>query len=89
MPAEFPPGTALVTRLAEGAMEALNRGDTAGHDAQVVEAARWLQQQGCEVMALAQFSMARAEAAVRQALGLPVLTTPASAVRVLRQRLGA
>jgi hypothetical protein len=33
--------------------------------------------------------MARAEAAVRQALGLPVLTTPASAVRVLRQRLGA
>jgi Asp/Glu/hydantoin racemase len=89
MPAEFPPGTALVTRLAEGAMEALNRGDTAGHDARVVEAARWLQQQGCEVMALAQFSMARAEAAVRQALGLPVLTTPASAVRVLRQRLGA
>jgi Asp/Glu/hydantoin racemase len=89
MSAEFPPGTALVTRLAEGAMEALNRGDTAGHDARVVEAARWLQQQGCEVMALAQFSMARAEAAVRQALGLPVLTTPASAVRVLRQRLGA
>ncbi|MCM2340509.1 aspartate/glutamate racemase family protein [Rhodoferax sp.] len=89
MPAEFPPGMALRTRLAEGALEALNQGDTAGHDALVVDAARWLQQQGCEVIALAQFSMARAEAAVRQALDLPVLSTPASAVRVLRQRLGA
>jgi aspartate/glutamate racemase len=88
MPAEFPPGIALQTRLAEGAMDALNQGDTAGHDARVVDAARWLQQQGCEVIALAQFSMARAEVAVRQALQLPVLTTPASAVRVLRQRLG-
>ncbi|MDD3937875.1 aspartate/glutamate racemase family protein [Rhodoferax sp.] len=89
MPAEFPVGTALVSRIAEGALEALNQGDTAGHDARVVDAARWLQQQGCEVIALAQFSMARAEAAVRQAVHLPVLTTPASAVRVLRQRLGA
>lgn len=88
MPAEFPAGSALVTRLADGALEALNRGDTEGHDDRVVEAARWLQQQGCEVIALAQFSMARAEAAVRHALQLPVLTTPASAVRALRQRLG-
>lgn len=88
MPAEFPAGTSLVTRLTEGALDALNQGDTAGHDARVVEAAHWLQQQGCEVIALAQFSMARSEAAVRQALQLPVLTTPASAVRVLRQRLG-
>ena len=89
MPAEFPPGTALVTRLAEGAMAALDRGDAAEHDARVVDAARWLQQRGCELIALAQFSMARAEAAVRRATGLPVLTTPASAVRALRQRLGA
>ena len=89
MPAEFPAGTPLVTRLAEGALDALNQGDTAGHDARVVEAAHWLQQQGCAVIALAQFSMARAEAAVCQALQLPVLTTPASAVRVLRQRLAA
>jgi aspartate/glutamate racemase len=89
MPSEFPPGIELVPRLAEGAMQALDQGDTAGHDARVVQAALWLQQQGCDVIALAQFSMARAEAAVRQALDLPVLTTPASAVRVLRQRLGA
>lgn len=89
MPSEFPPGMEVVPRLAEGAMEALDRGDIAGHDACVTQAALWLQQQGCDVIALAQFSMARAQAAVRQALDLPVLTTPASAVRVLRQRLGA
>jgi len=89
MPAEFPPGTALVTRYAEGAMAALDRGDAAEHDARVVEAARWLQQRGCDLIALTQFSMARAETAVRQAIDLPVLTTPGSAVRALRQRLGA
>ena len=89
MPSEFPPGVEVVPRLAEGAMEALDQGDIAGHDACVTQAALWLQQQGCDVIALAQFSMARAQAMVRRALDLPVLTTPASAVRVLRQRLGA
>lgn len=88
MPSEFPAGTAVVSHLAVGALEALNRGDVADHDAKVVESARWLAQQGCDVIALAQFSMARAELAVRQALGVPVLTTPGSAVRMLRQRLG-
>ena len=43
MPPEFPRlGTELVTCLAEGAMDALNRGDDAGHDERVVEAAHWL-----------------------------------------------
>ncbi|MDP3251840.1 MAG: aspartate/glutamate racemase family protein [Hydrogenophaga sp.] len=89
MPPEFPPGTELVTCLAEGAMDALNRGDDAGHDARVVEAAQWLAGQGCDLIAVAQFSMARAQRAIHKATGLPVLTTPGSAVRVLRQRLGA
>jgi Asp/Glu/hydantoin racemase len=88
MPPEFPPGTDLRAELAAGAMESLNRGDTAAHDARVVLAAAALARQGCTVIALAQFSMARAQAAVQQALGLPVLTTPGSAVRSLRQRLG-
>jgi aspartate/glutamate racemase len=87
MPTEFPDGTDLRTELADGAMEALNAGEGATHDALVVEAARRLKAQGCDVIALAQFSMARARSAVEQALGLPVLTTPESAVRVLRQRL--
>ena len=87
MPAEFPATTNVVPRLAQGAMAALNRGDLAGHDARVTEAALWLVQQGCEVIALAQFSMARAQGAVQQALCIPVLTTPGSAVRLLRRRL--
>ncbi len=88
MPAEFPTGTDLHTVLADGAMDALNAGEGAAHDALVVAAARRLQAQGCGVIALAQFSMARARSVVEQALGLPVFTTPESAVRVLRQRLG-
>jgi Asp/Glu/hydantoin racemase len=87
MPPEFLTGTALTTAMAEGALQALNEGDTARHDALVVEAAQALARQGCQVIALAQFSMARAQAAVQQAVGLPVLTTPGSAVRALRQRL--
>lgn len=87
MPAEFPGQIDLRCSLAEGAMEALNRGDLAMHDALVVAAARDLAAASCTVIALAQFSMARAAPAVRQALGLPVLTTPGSAVRALRQRL--
>ena len=87
MPPEFGPGADLLTALASGAMEALNRGDGAAHDAAVVQAALQLVAQGCSVIALAQFSMARAQGAVEQALGLPVLTTPGSAVGLLRQRL--
>jgi hypothetical protein len=87
MPAEFPPDTALRTRLADGAMAALDAGDTAGHDAAVVRAAQALAAEGCAVIALAQFSMARARLAVEAALALPVLTTPESAVRRLRARM--
>ena len=87
MPPEFPEGTDMLTALAEGALDALNQGDLASHDALVVQAAESLVRQGCAVIALAQFSMARAQVAVQQAVGLPVLTTPGSAVRALRQRL--
>ena len=87
MPAEFPPGMALEVELAAGALEDLNRGDTARHDALVVAAARRLQARGCELIALAQFSMARSAPAVRAALGLAVMTTPDSAVAALRARL--
>lgn len=89
MPPEFPAGTALVTALADGAMAALDAGDGPLHDARVAEAAVALARQGCDVIALAQFSMARARPAVEQATGLPVFTTPDSAVRALRRRCGA
>ena len=89
MPAEFPSGVDLLTELADGALEALNAGDEGQHDAMVVEAATKLKGQGCGVIALAQFSMARSRRAVAEATDLPVLTTPESAVRLLRRRLGA
>lgn len=89
MPAEFPAGVRLTTRLVERAMIALNHGNGEEHDALVVAAAQELAAQGCEVIALAQFSMARAQDAVHAATGLRVLTTPASAVEVLRRRLAA
>ena len=87
MPPEFPAGTDLQLALADGALDALNAGDLARHDALAVEAARRLQQQGCTAIALAQFSLARAAGAVQAATGLPVFTTPGSAVRALRRRL--
>ncbi|MBI5721153.1 MAG: arylsulfatase [Burkholderiales bacterium] len=89
MPAEFPAGARVRTLLAEGAMAALDRGDVEAHDAAVLRAAESLVQAGCAVIALAQFSMARARPGVQAALARPVLTTPDSAVRRLRVLLGA
>lgn len=90
MPAEFGAGVDLRTRLVEDAMAALNAGDLAAHDAAVCAAALSLQAEGCALIAFAQFSMARAAPAARQALGEggpPVLTTVDSAVAALRERL--
>jgi Asp/Glu/Hydantoin racemase len=89
MPAEFPAGTALDVELAVGALDALDAGDTDQHDRRTAEAAQRLQARGCTLIALAQFSLARAAPAVRAATGLPVLTTVDSAVAALRRRLGA
>ena len=88
MPPEFPKGTLCAGELADGALDALNAGDTGLHDRLVVEAALRAQASGAKVIALAQFSMARAEALVAQHTGLPVLTTVSSAVAALRRRLG-
>jgi aspartate/glutamate racemase len=89
MPPEFPAGVRVVPKLAEGALAALDRGDAEEHDRSAAEAARGLAAAGCGAIALAQFSLARAAPAVAAATGLPVLTTPDSAVRKLRRVLGA
>ncbi len=89
MPAEFPPGTVLHTALADGALAALQRGDADLHDALAADAAAGLAARGCRAIALAQFSLARARTAVTARTGLPVLTTVDSAVRRLRERIGA
>lgn len=88
MPPEFPAGTQLECALAEGALAALNAGEPQQHDALIVQAALRLAQRGCGVIALAQFSMARAREEVAAQTGLPVLTTVESAVAELRRRLG-
>jgi Asp/Glu/hydantoin racemase len=86
---EFPAGVELRTALAEGALAALNAGELQRHDALIVEKAMELARQGCGVIALAQFSMARARSQVAAQTGLPVLTTVDSAVAALKQRVGA
>jgi Asp/Glu/hydantoin racemase len=85
MPPEFPRSLEVVPKLASGALAALDRGDRAEHDRLVVEASRELR--GCDLIALAQYSMAPAAALVAEASGLPVLTTPDSAVLKLKELL--
>ena len=86
MPAEFPPDLTVVPVLAEGALAALDAGDGARHDALVAQAVSQASLD-VDVVALAQFSLARAAGAVARVVQVPVLTTPASAVRALRSRL--
>jgi Asp/Glu/Hydantoin racemase len=88
MPPEFPPHAVIETGLVEAALQALNRGDGEEHDRLVAQTAVQLKQRGCRLIALAQFSMARARAACEQATGLPVLTTVDTAVAALKSRLG-
>lgn len=87
MRSEFPLGTHVETELAQGALAALNRADAAAHDAAVVAAAHRLRDRGVGLIALTQFSLARAAPSVREALGLPVLTTVSSALDALRRRV--
>jgi hypothetical protein len=88
MPAEFTaaaPGVTLVSILAAEALAALNRGDAMAHDCLAAEAARSLG--GCDVVALAQFSLSSAASEVAAATDCAVLTTPDSAVRKLQRLL--
>jgi Asp/Glu/hydantoin racemase len=85
MPREFPADIELVPKLAEGALAALDRGDRTSHDRLVVEASKDLVD--CDLIALAQYSMAPAAEMVAAATGRPVVTTPDSAVLKLKQML--
>jgi aspartate/glutamate racemase len=89
MPLEFPADVEVVPALAGGALAALDRGEATTHDRLIADAARRLASEGCDVVALAQFSMSRAAAAVQKVVKVPVLTTTDSAVRALMRRLGA
>jgi Asp/Glu/hydantoin racemase len=79
-------GASLEVVCVPEAMHALQAGDGDRHDVLLAQAACGLTH--CEAILLGQFSMARAAVAVQRAAGLPVLTSPASAVRALRARIG-
>jgi len=66
--------------------DALVAGDAERHDALIAEEASTMID--CKVLMLAQFSTARAKGAVEAASGLPVLTSPVSAVHALKARPG-
>jgi Asp/Glu/hydantoin racemase len=66
-----------------GALEALHKGDPEAHDALIAEAVCGAPD--CDVVILAQFSMARALPAVADRVGAKVLSSPDSAVRKLRE----
>jgi hypothetical protein len=88
MPAEFAaaaPRATLVPCLSAAALAALDRGDGDGHDRAAAASAAALAD--CDVIVLAQFSLARAAPMVAAATGKTVLTTPDSAVRKLRRLL--
>lgn len=72
---------------ANGALEQLNAGAAHLHDQQVLQAAR--QMPACDVYLLGQFSMARTQGLLAQALHKPVLTSPSSAVRRLMATLNS
>jgi Asp/Glu/hydantoin racemase len=85
MPSEFPRSVEIVPKLVAGALDALDRGARTEHDRLVAQASRDLRD--CDLIALAQYSMAPAAALVAEASGRPVLTTPDSAVLKLKRLL--
>lgn len=87
MPPEFPGSVQVVPKLADGALAALDRGDRVTHDRLIAEASKDLHD--CDVVALAQFSIAAAAPLVAEVTGRPVVTTPDSAVEKLMRLLKA
>jgi len=79
-------GTPLIARCVRSALEALEAGDPQSHDRQLAEDAKHLKD--CQTIMLAQFSTARAADAVAKATQKTVLTSPHSAVRALKTRMG-
>jgi len=76
----------LAPYLVEGAFDALAGGDVARHDALVAARAREID--GCDVIALAQFTLSRAAPAIAAVSDIPVLNSPAAAVAKMRRMLG-
>jgi len=83
---EFPVSLDVEPRLAVGALEAAEVGDFAEHDRLCAAAAQGFSSE--RVIALAQFSLARAAPEIARTTGATVLTTPDCAVSALRGKFG-
>jgi len=79
------PAASISSFLVPGAIEAMRAGDAATHNRLVAEAAARLE--GFDAIALAHFSTSRARSAVEAVTGIPVLTSPDSAIAKLRRLL--
>jgi Asp/Glu/hydantoin racemase len=75
------------TATVADAMSALQRGDAKRHDDLIAETSASSEFRGCDVLMLAQFSMARAAACLPRRSGQRVLTSPHSAVARLKRDL--
>lgn len=76
----------LSIELAVEAMTALKAGQPEEHDRIIATAGQRLAATGCDILILAQISMARAAAAMPE-IGIPVLTSPEEGVRHLMSLL--
>lgn len=75
-----------VAAVAEGAFPAISSGDAATHDRLVTETAQALARD-CDVIFLAQASMARLEAPLRELTGKTVLSSPALGIAMVKATL--
>lgn len=75
----------LQTCFVPGAMQDLARGDATLHHQKIADATSRLPP--CDVIMLAQFSMAAAQPLVQAALTIPVLSSPDCAVLALKKRM--
>ena len=75
-----------ITAVAEGAFAAITSGDAATHDAIIAETAQKIAP-SCEIILLAQGSMARMEGSLHKLTGLPVVSSPRSGIAMCRSVL--
>ena len=83
MPPEFPEGTDLRLILVPRALAAAQAGNGAEHDRLAADVVA-VEGTDCSVIALSQFSLARARTEVARLSGKPVLVTPDCAVEAIR-----
>jgi Asp/Glu/hydantoin racemase len=79
----------LVTTVIEGAYDALLAGDTATHDALLLDGVERLAGQNVDAIVLAQVSMARARQAAQARVSMPVLSSVDTSLSAIRELLAA